>query len=315
METENKEKSEDEKKEINQQNQVNDNPDHFSDQEIEDDFYKIQIENFNKSSSDFHRNIRLINEKGREIRSARFIDIRHKQYREPKEEERPKKEKSSKKQANQEQNKLVLNNSSGQVENSTTVMNNNSGGLQKSDQLGTASAEEGSGSGGDEKAKKEEDSMDSDEENEESENEENRKINLPPPRQPNEEIINYYERLRKNYADTKILFEDPDFPCNSNVFCDEYENPNGDYEIDFERPELNEENVEFFATEPHTTNEYNIEHEFKLHRGLLNDKFFIGAMLMLFKKKEKFFTNLLLYYVHFNENFQSGFCGFKFFMY
>ena len=88
-------------------------------------------------------------------------------------------------------------------------------------------------------------------------------------------------------------------------------NPNGDYEIDFERPELNEESIEFFATEPHTTNEYNIEHEFKLHRGLLNDKFFIGAMLMLFKKKEEFFTNLVLDYEHVNENLEAGFCGFE----
>ena len=193
METENKEINEEEKTEINQQNQTNDHPDNFSDQEIEDDFYKIQIENYkNKTSSNFHRNIRLINEKGREIRSARFLDIRHKQFNEPKEKTKPKKENSPKQQAEQEQNKLVLNNSSGQAENSTTVMNNNSGGLQKSYQLGTASGEEGSGSGGDEKAKKDEDSMDSDEESEESENEENKKINLPPPREPNEEILNYY---------------------------------------------------------------------------------------------------------------------------
>ena len=310
MDTENREENE-EKPET----QKNDNPDNFSDQEIEDDFYKIQIENFkNKTSSNFHRNIRLVNEKGREIRSARFDDIRHKKFDEPKEETKPKKESTKQQQGNQGQNQLILNNSSGHGENSTTVIDNNSAAMQKSAQFGTASAEEGSGSGGDEKQKKEEDSEGSDEENEESENEENKKINLPPPREQNEEILKYYERLRDNYAKTKILFEDPDFPCNSNVFCDEYENPNGDYEIDFERPELNEENIEFFATEPHTTNEYNIEHEFKLHRGLLNDKFFIGAMLMLFKKKEEFFTNLVLDYEHVNENLQAGFCGFQFFM-
>ena len=313
METENKEGSGEEAENIQQQTE--DKPDNFSDQEIEDDFYKIQIENFkNRTSSNFHKNIRLINEKGREIRSAKFEDIRHKHFHEPSEEKKPKKENSSKKQVTQGQEKVVLNNSSGQVENSTTMMDNNSAAIQKSLQMGTGSGGEGSGSGGEDSVKKDADSNDEEEENEESENEENKKINLPPPREPNEDILNYYQKLRDHYAKTKILFEDPDFPCNTNVFCDEYENPNGDYEIDFERPELNEENIEFFATEPHTTSEYNIEHEFKLHRGLLNDKFFIGAMLMLFQKKEEFFTNLVLDYEHVDENLQAGFCGFQFFM-
>ena len=313
METENKEGSGEEAENIQQQTE--DKPDNFSDQEIEDDFYKIQIENFkNRTTSNFHKNIRLINEKGREIRSAKFEDIRHKHFHEPSEEKKPKKESSSKKQITQGQEKVVLNNSSGQVENSTTMMDNNSAAIQKSLQMGTGSGGEGSGSGGEDSVKKDADSNDEEEENEESENEENKKINLPPPREPNEDILNYYQKLRDHYAKTKILFEDPDFPCNTNVFCDEYENPNGDYEIDFERPELNEENIEFFATEPHTTSEYNIEHEFKLHRGLLNDKFFIGAMLMLFQKKEEFFTNLVLDYEHVDENLQAGFCGFQFFM-
>jgi len=306
METENKEGSGEEAENIQQQTE--DKPDNFSDQEIEDDFYKIQIENFkNRTTSNFHKNIRLINEKGREIRSAKFEDIRHKHFHEPSEEKKPKKENSSKKQVTQGQEKVVLNNSSGQVENSTTMMDNNSAAIQKSLQMGTGSGGEGSGSGGEDSVKKDADSNDEEEENEESENEENKKINLPPPREPNEDILNYYQKLRDHYAKTKILFEDPDFPCNTNVFCDEYENPNGDYEIDFERPELNEENIEFFATEPHTTSEYNIEHEFKLHRGLLNDKFFIGAMLMLFQKKEEFFTNLVLDYEHVDENLQAGF--------
>ena len=323
METDKKEGSGKEAENIAQQ-QLEDKPDNFSDQEVEDDFYKIQIENFkNRTTSNFHKNIRLINEKGREIRSARFEDIRHKKFNEPSEEKKQKSEHNSKKQLNNGQNnKLVLNNSSGQVENSTTMMDNNSAALQKSGQVGTATGGEGSGSGGEgsgsageDSVKKDvDDSNDSEEENEESENEENKKINLPPPREPNEDILNYYQKLRDHYAKTKILFEDPDFACNANVFCDEYENPNGDYEIDFERPEMNEEGIEFFATEPHTTNEYNIEHEFKLHRGLLNDKFFVGAMLMLFKKKEEFFTNLVLDYEHVDENLQAGFCGFQFFM-
>ena len=314
METENKEVNNGEEEQNLPQQQTEDKADKFSDQEEEDDFYKIQINNFrNRTTSNFHKNIRLINEKGREIRSARFNDIRHKAFNEPKEETIPKKQKSehnSKKQVVKEEQKLVLNNSSGQVENSTTVIGNNSDALKSI--VATGSGGEGSGSGG-ENEEKNRDSIDSEEENEESE-EESKKINLPPPREPNEDILSYYQKLRDHYAQTKILFEDPDFPCNSNIFCDEYENPNGDYEIDFERPEMNEEALEFFATEPHSTNEYNIEHEFKLHRGLLNDKFFVGAMLMLFKKNEEFFTNLVLDYEHANENLQAGFCGFQFFI-
>ena len=313
METDIKEIKEEKQEELNLQQQTEDHPDNFSDQEVEDDFYKIQIENYkNKTTSNFHKNILLIDEKGREIRSARFDHIRQKNFKEPKE-EKNKKESKKKQISSKKKNILMLNNNSSHVENSTTIMDNASAALQKNMQLGTGSGEEGSGSGGDDKQKKEEET-ESDEENEESENEENKKINLPPPREPNEDILNYYQKLRDNYEKTKILYEDPDFPCNSNVFCDEYENPNGDYEIDFERPEMGEDNMEFFATEPHTSNEYNIEHEFKLHRGLLNDKFFIGAMLMLFQKKEEFFTNLVLDYEHANENIQAGFCGFQFFM-
>ena len=310
-EGENNEENKEENKEENnivqiQNNQKADNQDNFSDQEIEDDFYKIQIENFkNKTSSYFHKNIRIIDEKGREIRSARLDNLNHKKYKDEKNET------NHKKQSSKHHSKKLINNTSGPAENSTTLLDNNSGAMQKSAQQGSGSGEKGSGS--EEKKIKDEES-ESDVEEEESDNEENKKINLPPPREPNEDILNYYQKLRDNYTQTKILYEDPDFPCNSNVFCDEYENPNGDYEIDFERPEINEENIEFFSTEPHTTNEYNIEHEFKLHRGLLNDKFFVGAMLMLFKKREEFFTNLVLDYEHVNENLQAGFCGFQFFM-
>ena len=158
METENKEGN-DEKGEIKQQQQLEDKADNFSDQEIEDDFYKIQIENFkNKTTSNFHRNIRLINEKGREIRSAKFNYFRHKKYKEPKEESKQKNENDAIQQRNQGQ-KLILNNSSGQAENSTTVIENNSAAIQKSGQLGTGSGEEGSGSGGEDQAKKEADKI------------------------------------------------------------------------------------------------------------------------------------------------------------
>ena len=66
METEQKEENIEEP-DLKPQQQIEENPDNFSDQEVEDDFYKIQIENFkNRTTSNFHKNVKLINEKGRE---------------------------------------------------------------------------------------------------------------------------------------------------------------------------------------------------------------------------------------------------------
>ena len=307
METDNNNKIIEESPEENNV-QVEDHPDNFSDQEEDDDFYKIQVENFkNKTAKDFHKNIILIDEKGREIHSAKFSSVHPKNFKK-------KSKKTSKKEQPQEtpvqpvQERLILNNSSGQPENSTTINENLSAGLQRNPQSQNEEKSE------DEKKEEKESSEDENEENEESENEENKKINQPPPREPNEDILSYYEKLRIHFEQTKVPYEDPDFPCNANIFCDEYENPNGDYEIDFERPDLTEENIEFFAMEPHTNNEYNIEHEFKLRRGLLNDKFFIGAMIMLFRQHEEFFTDLVIDFEHVNENLMAGFCGFQFFI-
>ena len=284
METENKKEIIEESPAENNV-QLEDHPDNFSDQEEEDDFYKIQVEKFkNKTAKDFHKNIILIDEKGRQIKSAKFTSVHPKNF--PKNIKPKSKKDQPKESPTQPQpERLVLNNSSGQPENSTTINENLSGALQRNQQSSQNEEKENE----EDKKDEEKESSESNEENEESENEENRKINLPPPREPNEDILSYYEKLRKHYEETKVPYEDPDFPCNSNVFCDEYENPNGDYEIDFERPDLTEENIEFFALEPHTNNEYNIEHEFKLRRGLLNDKFFIGAMIMLFRQFSIFF--------------------------
>ena len=44
--------------------QLEDHPDNFSDHEEDDDFYKIQVENFkNKTAKDFHKNVIIIDEK------------------------------------------------------------------------------------------------------------------------------------------------------------------------------------------------------------------------------------------------------------
>ncbi len=47
---------------------------------------------------------------------------------------------------------------------------------------------------------------------------------------------------------------------------------------------MEEDGILFFTVEPHRNENYNIEHEFKITRSILNDKFFIGAVLKLFKK-------------------------------
>ena len=290
--------------------QIEDHADKFSDQEDDDDFHKIQIDNFKKKTAEnFHKNILLIDEKGRQIRSAKFPGINTRNLKSP--------QKSQTKNAPniKEEAKALLqinNNSSGHGDNSTTVMENGSTALRNQLQEKSKNEEEKKEENAEEK--KDIESSESNEDVEESDEEENKRINLPPPREPDEDILSYYEKLRKHFEETKEPYEDPDFPCNTNVFCDEYENPNGDYEIEFERPDLSEENIEFFAMEPHTNNEYNIEHEFKLRRGLLNDKFFVGAMMMLFRQHEEFFTDLVIDYEHANENLAAGFCGFQFFM-
>ena len=310
METENNKENVEESPAENKV-QLEDHPDNFSDQEEEDDFYKIQVENFkNKTAKDFHKNIIIIDEKGRKIHSAKFTSLHPKNFQKNSSKQKSKKEQPKESPPQPQPERLILNNSSGQPENSTTINENLSGALQRNQQSFQNEEKENE----EDKKDEEKESSESNEENEESENEENRKINLPPQREPNEDILSYYEKLRKHYEETKVPYEDPDFPCNSNVFCDEYENPNGDYEIDFERPDLTEENIEFFALEPHTNNEYNIEHEFKLKRGLLNDKFFIGALIMLFRQHEEFFTDLVIDFEHVNENLLAGFCGFQFFL-
>ena len=160
METDNNNKIIEESPEENNV-QVEDHPDNFSDQEEDDDFYKIQVENFkNKTAKDFHKNIILIDEKGREIHSAKFSSVHPKNFKK-------KSKKTSKKEQPQEtpvqpvQERLILNNSSGLPENSTTINENLSAGLQRNPQSQNEEKSE------DEKKEEKESSEDENEENEE----------------------------------------------------------------------------------------------------------------------------------------------------
>lgn len=199
----------------------------------------------------------------------------------------------------------VVNGSSSFKPDNSTTINDNPSNINYQRSFG--SGNEGSGSGSD----------DIDENNEEDEEEEDSiKSNVPkaPPRVPNEDTLEYYAKLRKYYAETKKEYIDPEFPCDPNLFCSEEENPNGDFEIEFERPHIEDDGIDFFTVEPHLNSNYNIEHEFKINRGIMNDRFFVGALLMLFQKKEEYFTNLVLDLEHVNENIRAGFCGFQFFI-
>ena len=305
METDKKDENIQEESPEERQVQLEDKSDNFSDQEEEDDYFKLQITNYNKfkTGKEFHKKSLLIDPNIRQVRSARFSPPKPRNLK-----KKPEKQPEVNTSDQQPQGRLDLNNSSGKAVNSTTINDNMSSALQNNQQKSEEEKEK-------EKIDKGDSSIEEDEESEGGGgDEEGKEIEPMPHRKPNEDILQYYERLRNHYAETKIQVDDPDFPCNANIFCDEYENPNGEYEIEFERPDLTEENIEFFAMEPHTNNEYNIEHEFKLRRGLLNDKFFVGAMLMLFRQKEEFFTDLVIDFEHVNENLKAGFCGFQFFM-
>ena len=108
--------------------QIEDHADKFSDQEDDDDFHKIQIDNFKKKTAEnFHKNILLIDEKGRQIRSAKFPGINTRNLKSL--------QKSQTKNAPniKEEAKTQLqinNNSSGHGDNSTTVMENGSTALR-----------------------------------------------------------------------------------------------------------------------------------------------------------------------------------------
>lgn len=127
----------------------------------------------------------------------------------------------------------------------------------------------------------------------------------------------FYEFLRKEYAEKKICWEDPEFsPEISQLYKDPNNMPEKFKHLTFEfvRPEeMNpdeHDNLKFY----YFNNSSNINYQYNIKRGILNDKFFISAVLMLFKKKEEFFSNLVLDIENVDKNLQAGFVGFTFFI-
>lgn len=128
-----------------------------------------------------------------------------------------------------------------------------------------------------------------------------------------ENILEFYEYLRSKY-DSKNPWEDPEFPPDENLFGKDGVMPErfleNNIEILFDRINSDAEDVKFFdCDQSHNTN-----YDFKIKRGVMYDRAFLGSVLMLFRKKEEFFSNLVLDYENVEKNLHAGFCGFTFFI-
>jgi hypothetical protein len=137
-------------------------------------------------------------------------------------------------------------------------------------------------------------------------------IKGPASNQSLEEILEYYQYLRSRY-NSDHQWEDPDFPNDINFFNVEGQLPERlkDQPIEFSRVEEIEEDTPFFSSE-HTSN---INFVFTVKRShLVKDLFFLGAVMMLFRKKEEFMKNLVIDYKNVETNIKAGFCGFTFFI-
>ncbi len=141
-------------------------------------------------------------------------------------------------------------------------------------------------------------------------------IRLPTMDQNTEDIDKFYDYLRKQYhksGGTK-QWEDPEFSDDPNLFARVNADTNDlskVKDIEFERPDENDQDgIQFFFTNKNS----NFDYEFIINRGEINDKFFIGAVLMLFKRHEEFFRNLVLDQENITENIMAGFCGFRLFI-
>ncbi len=270
---------------LTEESKKQDKQDHFSDVEDPNDSFQVEVDFIKNrtTTSNFKFNIQITKEQNKsESNSRRNTRFSRKEFLEKNPEDQIKTTENNK-EKEQSTNPTQINREITKNDNSTTIFENNSSIIKKM---------EGSGS--------ENDIVDG----QNSDNE----IKMKPPMTPNSSIYSYYQQLRDKYEKTGELFEDEDFPCDQSIFCSERENPDGEFEIEFERPSIEEDGILFFTVEPHPNGNYNIEHEFKITRGILNDKFFIGAVLMLFQKYNEYFTNLVLDYELVNDNLKNGFC-------
>ena len=140
-----------------------------------------------------------------------------------------------------------------------------------------------------------------------------------------EQVEEFFRDLRAKFKlkekdgvlEQDSLWEDPEFVGDSSLFHRNNEMPKKyeGIEIQFERPNSSgdqgdNQKLEFFSTDSSN----NIIYQFKIKKGMLTDRYFVGCILMLFKAKEEFFSNLVIDYENASENIKYGFCGFQFFI-
>jgi hypothetical protein len=125
-------------------------------------------------------------------------------------------------------------------------------------------------------------------------------------------IEEYYAELRKVY-NANNQYKDPEFGDDKNFFgSDDAEDDERNVsDIVFDRITYDDDKINFFVYENSSNN---LEYEFKIKRGILKDRYFLGAFLMLFRRREEFFTDLILDPQHLKENINAGFIGFTFFI-
>ena len=125
-------------------------------------------------------------------------------------------------------------------------------------------------------------------------------------------IEEYYAELRKTY-NANNQYKDPEFGDDKNFFgSDEAEDDERNVsDIGFDRIVYDDDKINFFVYENSSNN---LEYEFKIKRGIMKDRYFLGAFLMLFRRREEFFTDLILDPQHIKENINAGFIGFTFYI-
>ena len=125
-------------------------------------------------------------------------------------------------------------------------------------------------------------------------------------------IEEYYAELRKVYNE-KNQYKDPEFSDVKNFFGSEdaEDDERNLSDIGFDRIVYDDNKVNFFVYENSSNN---LDYEFKIKRGIMKDRYFLGAFLMLFRRREEFFTDLILDPQHLEENINAGFIGFTFFI-
>ena len=125
-------------------------------------------------------------------------------------------------------------------------------------------------------------------------------------------IEEYYAELRKIYNE-KNQYKDSEFNEAKNFFgSDEEEDDERNLsDVGFDRIVYDDNKINFFVYENSSNN---LDYEFKIRRGVIRDKYFLGAFIMLFRRREEFFTDLILDPQHLEENIKAGFIGFTFFI-